>query len=241
MTLGDMYSLIGLIVNKDFSGNMITPDQFNQLVKVAHLDWFRDKYGLPEEYQPGRPIPKEYVEVTLKNMDDMKTFKVFLKNVPIVNGKFDYPAAYCHRGEITNNFTTKINKVDVVLPKGLEVLTESQLSSRLGNYTKRPVSRMPIAVLRSDAIYVWPFEVADNVTDPITQVDFAYFRYPKDPEFVYSESDGYITYDAAASTECEAPADEHLIIVMKILKLIGVNLREADIVQIANQKLETGL
>jgi hypothetical protein len=240
MTLGNMYDLVNLIVNKDFSGNVITPDRFNQLIKVVQLDWFRNKYGLPEEYQPGRPIPKEYAEVTLKNMDDLKAFKVFLKNVPLTNGTIPYPANYCHRAEITNNFTIKIDKVDTVLPKGVEILNESQLSSRLGNFTKRPVSRMPIGVLRSDAIYIWPWEVSNIVPDPITAVDFAYFRYPIDPEFVYAQGDGFITYDPVNSTECEAPADEHIVLVRMLLSYIGVNLREGDIVAYSEQKLKEG-
>lgn len=59
-----MYNVIELIVNKDFSGNIITPERFNELIKVVNIDLFRKKYGLPEQYQPGRPVPKEYVEIT---------------------------------------------------------------------------------------------------------------------------------------------------------------------------------
>jgi hypothetical protein len=240
MTLGAIYDLINFIGNKDFSGNIITPQRFQQLLPVVQLDWFRNKYGLPEEYQPGRPIPKEYAEITLKNMDDLKVFKVFLPNVPVVNGKIPYPANYCHRGEITNNFTIKINKIDTVLPKGVEILTESQLSSRLGNYTKRPVSRMPVGVLRSDGIYIWPFQVADNVPDPITKVDFAYYRWPIDPVFTYIQGDGFITYDAVNSIELECPKDEHIVVIRMILEYIGVNLRESDLVQYVNTKLKEG-
>jgi hypothetical protein len=240
MTLWDIYNLVNLIVNKDFGGNIITPEQFKDLIKVVNIDLFRNKYGLPEEYQPGRPIPKEYAEITLKNMDDLKAFKVFLKNVPLVNGTIPYPADYCHRIELTNNFTIKINKVDTVLPKGIEVLTESQLSSRLGNYTKRPVSRMPICTFRSDAIYIWPFEVSDIVPDPITQVDFAYFRWPHDPVFAYVIGDGEITYDAVNSVEPEWPQDEYITLTAMLLKYIGINLRAEEIVQIANQQIQTG-
>jgi hypothetical protein len=240
MTLGAMYDLLNFIGNKDFSGNIITPKRFQMLLPIIQLDWFRKKYGLPEGYQPGRPIPNEYIEITQKNLDDMKSFKVFLKNVPVVNGKVNYPADYCHKAELTNNFTIKINKVDTVLPKGLEVLNESQLSSRLGNFTKRPVSRMPICTFRSDAIYVWPFEVADNVPDPITAVDFAYYRWPIDPVFSYTQGDGFITYDPANSIELEVPRDEHLIIARMTLSYIGINLRENDITVYAETKLKEG-
>ena len=235
-----MWDLVNYVTNKDFSGNVITPDRFASLIKVVHLDWFRNKYGLPEEYQSGRPIPKEYAEITLKNMDDLKAFKVYLTNVPVVNGKIPYPTDYCHRGEIINNFTININKIPTVLPKGLEVLTESQLASRQGNYTKRPVTRMPVAVLRSDGIYIFPNTVSDVVPYPITQVDMAYFRYPKDPVFKYIVGDGYITYDAVNSVECEAPADEHIVLVRMLLSYCGVNLREQEIVQYAETKLKEG-
>jgi hypothetical protein len=240
MTLGDMYDLVSYITNKDFSGNIVTPDQFNMLIKVVNIDLFRRKYGLPEGYQPGRPIPNEYAEITQKNLDDMKAFKVFLKNVPVTNGTVPYPTDYCHKMELTNNFTIKINKVDTILPKGLEVLNESQLSSRLGNYTKRPVSRMPICTFRSDAIYVWPFEISDIVPDPITQIDMAYYRYPRTPEFVYSVTDGGLVYDAVNSTEVEWPQDEHLVLVRMLLNYIGINLREGDIVNYSEQKLKEG-
>jgi hypothetical protein len=83
MTLWDIYKLVEFVCNKDFSGNIITPDRFNDLIKIVSLDHFRDKYGLPEEYSPGRPIPREQADITLKNTDDLKAFKVFIQNTPV--------------------------------------------------------------------------------------------------------------------------------------------------------------
>ena len=243
MTLWDIFSLVKYITNKDFSGNVITPERFKELIKVVNIDLFRNKYGLPEEYQPGKPIPKEYVEMTLKNTDDLKAFKVYLTNVPVVNGKINYPSDYAHRDDVIFNFTIKINKVDTVLPRGVEILRESQLSTRLGNYTKRPTLRMPCGAVRQDGIYIFPSKKSRPdlaETDVITAVDFAYYRWPKDPVFNYVIGDGLITYDAANSQEFEWPPDEHLTLCSMILKYIGINLREEALVQVANQKIETG-
>jgi len=231
MTLWEMFSLIKFITNKDFSGNIITPERFNELIKVVNIDLFRNKYGLPEEYQPGRPIPNEYADITLKNTDDLKAFKMPSLARAVTAGLMTYPTDYAHRDTISYNFTKTINGVATPLPKPVEILREAEFAARNGNYTKRPTTQNPCGVVRRDGIHIRP--------TTITQVDFHYYRWPIAPNFVYVLGDGFITYDAT-STEFEWPADEHLTLVAMMLKYIGVNLREGDLVQVANQQLQTG-
>jgi hypothetical protein len=232
MTLWDMYSLIRYITNKDFEGNVITPDRFNELIKVVNIDLFRKKYGLPEEYQPGRPVPNEHVDVTLKNTDDLKAFRMSLVNTPVASGVLPYPSDYGHRDEVVYNFVKNINGSDVILPRGVEILRESQMSERRGNLTKRPTTKNPCGVMRLDGIHIDP--------TTIDVVDFYYFRFPVDPVFSYVMGDGFITYNAAASTEYEYPKDEHITLTRMILQYAGVNLREDAIVQYSQLKLKEG-
>ena len=232
MTLYDMFSLINYITNKDFSGNVITPARFKELIKVVNIDLFRNKYGLPEEYQPGRPIPMEFADITLKNTDDLKPFKTFLPSTPVTIGVLPFPLNYAHRDTVTYNYSKTINGVATSLPKGVEILREAEYAERNGNYTKRPTPANPIGVVRSDGIHIRPLT--------ITAVDFSYYRWPNAPVFTYVQGDGYITYDAASSTEFEFAPDEHLTLVSMILKYVGINLRESDLIQVANQQLQTG-
>jgi hypothetical protein len=231
---------VRLITNKDFSGNVITPERFKLLLPIVQLDWFRNKYGLPEEYQPGKPIPREYVEITLKSTDDLKAFHEFVPNIQLVNGLLPFPVNYLHRDEIIYNFSIKINRKDTVLPRGVEILRESQLATRLGNYTKRPTLRMPVGIVRQAGIQIYPWEVSELNPVAITSVDFSYWRYPKNPVFGYTAGDGFITYNPATSVELEAPADEHIVIMRMLLEYLGVNLRESDLVQYAETKLKEG-
>jgi hypothetical protein len=99
---------------------------------------------------------------------------------------------------------------------------------------------MPVGVVRVDGIHVYPWEASQLNPVPISRVDFAYFRWPVDPVFAYTEADGYITEDAVNSVQLEWPKDEHITFIAMLLKYIGINLREAEIVQIANQQLTTG-
>lgn len=229
MTLGSMFSLVEYITNKDFSGNVITPDRFNMLIKVVNIELFRNKYGIPEEYQPGRPIPNESADITLKNTDDLKAFKVRLPNRTVANGVMLYPADYAHRDTVVYNYSKTINGIATPLPRPVEILREAEFAAREGNYTKRPTTVNPIAVLRSDGIHIRPIT--------ISAVDFNYYRFPVDPVFNYVEFDGGITYNASTSVEIEFPVDEHFTFVKQLLSLIGVNLRESEITAYAEQKL----
>jgi len=232
MTLFEMYQLMELIVNKDYSGNIISPTRVSQLVKVVNIDYFKKKFGLPEEYQPGRPIPREYADITLKNTDDLRPFKMFLSNTSCPGGLLPYPADYAHRDQITYNDTVTINKINTSSPRKVEILRESQLADRLGNFTKQPTKTYPVAAVRNDGIQIYPIT--------ILTVDFAYLRWPIDPVFAYTQHTGYITYDSDGSTEFEWPKDCHNDLVRMMLEYIGIRLREADIVQYANQKIQQG-
>jgi hypothetical protein len=86
--------------------------------------------------------------------------------------------------------------------------------------------------MRSAGIQIYPITV--------TVVDFFYWRFPVDPVFSYNQYAGYITYNAAASVEYEWPEDEHLSLVAMMLGYMGINMREADIVQYSEMKKQTG-
>ncbi len=232
MTLMDMFNLIKYVTNKDFDGNIITPERFNELIKVVNIELFRNKYGLPEEYQSGSPVPQEYADITLKNTDDLKAFKMALINTTVTNGILPFASDYAHRDSIIYNYSKTINGIATIFPKPVEILRESEFAAREGNYTKRPTVANPIGVVRSDGIHIRPIT--------ITTVDFSYYRWPVDPEFEYVLGDGYVTYDAVTSIPFEWPQDEWLTLTMLILKYIGVNLREADIIQYSDAKLKTG-
>jgi hypothetical protein len=232
MTLFEMYELMGTIVNKDYSGNIITPARFRQLIKAVNIDYFKNKYGLPEEYQPGRPIPLEYADITLKNTDDIKAFKMFVENTPCPAGLLPYPTDYAHRDSIKYNETVTINKVATVMKRKVEILRESQADDRLSNFTKQPTVTYPIGVVRATGIQIYPVTIA--------QVDFSYLRWPVDPVFTYIQAAGYITYDATNSVEFEWPKDCHTDLVRMMLEIMGIRLREAEILQYANTKLQQG-
>ena len=61
MTLFEKYELVKYIANKDYGGNVIAPDQYGKLIVSANIDLFKKKLGLPEDFQLGAPVSREYI------------------------------------------------------------------------------------------------------------------------------------------------------------------------------------
>jgi len=230
MTLIEIYNLIEYISNKDFDGNIVTPEKFADLIKVVNIELFRKKTGLPEEYQPGRPIPAEFIDVTLINQDDLKPFKIRLPNRTVTAGVMSYPADYAHLQTLVYNYSKTINGIATTLPRQVEMLREAEFAARSGNYTKLPTTQHPIGIIRGDGLYILPAT--------ITSADLNYLRWPVDPVFNYTIGDGYLTYSASTSVEYEWSRGLHMTLTRMILSLVGINLREEQLIAYSEQKLK---
>jgi hypothetical protein len=233
MTLFEQYSLLEFILNKDYSGNVLTPDRFQKVIRVVNISLFCKKIGLPQEYQLGRPIPREYIEINKVNSVELSRFKKKSANTPSPNGLLPYPSDYALWDQVVNNVTKIIDGVSTVIPRPVEILRAMQCVSRRGNWTKKPTTYYPIGEVTADGIQLYPIT--------ITSVDFHYWRYPADPLFAYTQNEGYISANDVACTEFEWPLELHPELIQMELEYFGINMREADIVQYAEQKLQQGV
>ena len=221
MTLWEQWELVNYIANKDYEGNVIEPERFKQLVKLANMDLFRRRMGLPEDYKIGMPLSREYYEANMQLAEETKFLKVYNPTQAVTNGVVSYPANYFRFDDMRYGYQRNVDGSSVVIWKPVEMLFENEYSDRAGNWTKRPTTKNPVCVLRSGGIYVYP--------NTIPQVEFAYVRYPNDPVFAYTVQNGYIQPDTANMVEYEWPSSLHINLTIYILGYIGINLREKDL------------
>jgi len=232
MTLFEQWELVNYIANKDYEGNVITPERFKQLVKVANMDLFKIKMGLPEEYQPGMPISRQYFEANQLLADETKFLKVFNSSQTVQNGVISYPSNYFRFDDMRYAWQREVDGETEILRRPVEMLFENEYSDRAGNWTKRPTVKHPVCVLRKDGIYVYP--------TVITSVEFSYVKYPAEPIFDYDTQPGYIT-EGSNPTEYEWPEILHMDLTRIILGYIGINLREQQLQQYAEQHKAQGV
>lgn len=232
MTLFEQWELIEYIANKDYQGNVITPDRFNQLIKVVNLDLFKIKMGLPEDYQVGMPLSRQYVDLNKRLNNETIFLKTQINPKSVVAGILAYPANYFMDNSLRYEYQRNIDGSPTVIPQHIEILTEQEYTDRSGNYTKAPSVKNPVGVLRADGIYIYP--------DTITSIDFNYIRYPNDPEFDYNVAEGYIT-DGGSSVEYEWEEHLHMDLTAMILRYVGINIREQQLESYAAERKAQGV
>lgn len=232
MTLFEQWELVNYIANKDYEGNVITPERFAQICIVSNMDLFKVKMGLPEDYQLGAPVSRQYLDATQRLTDETRFLKQRVAAQAVAAGLVAYPGDYFGFDAMRYGYQREVDGVSKVLWKSVEPLTEDQYSDRAGNFTKEPSGKNPVCVFRSNGIYVYP--------TTIVQVDFNYVRYPVDPIFDYDIAAGYIT-EGTSPTEYEWPVHLHRDLTMMILSYIGINLREQQLEQYAEQHKAQGV
>jgi len=232
MTLFEQWELINYIVNKDYEGNVVTPDRFAQLCVVVNMDLFKVKMGLPEDYQPGAPISRQYLDATQRLTDETVFLKTRVAAQAVASGIVAYPANYFGFDAMRYGYQRQVDGSPKVIWKPVEALTEDQYSDRAGNSIKEPTAKNPVCLFRSNGIHVYP--------TTIVQVDFNYVRYPTDPVFDYDLQTGYIT-EGSSPTEYEWPAHLHMDLARMILSYIGINIREQQLEQYAEQHKAEGV
>jgi hypothetical protein len=232
MTLFEQWELVNYIANKDYGGNVIEPDRFAQLVKVANIDLFKVKMGLPEDFQPGVALFRQHLDVVQRLTDETRFLHKRVASQAVTAGVVSYPSDYFGFDAMRYGYQRQVDGSATVLWKPVETMTEDEYSDRSGNWTKRPTTKNPVCVFRSNGIHVYPTS--------IPQVDFAYVRYPADPVFDYTQQTGYIE-EGASPVEYEWPKHLHRDLTMLILGYISINIREQQLEQYAEQHKAQGV
>jgi len=233
MTLFETYEFINFILNKDYGGNVVSPDQFGKLSISASLDLFKRKLGLPEDFQLGAPITREYIDANKMQTADLKHLKVREGSKTVAAGIIAYPSDYCVDDAIRYFYQRNVDGSSETIIRPVEILTEAKYGDRAGSWIKRPTTRNPVGVIRADGIYIHP--------NTIAVVDFNYYKYPTAPVFAYNQETGYITYDESGSTEFDWPDRLHMDLARIILGYVGINMRDDALMQYAEMKKQQGV
>lgn len=236
-----VWELLNFITNKDQQGNTVSIPEFNIICKAVNVDFFKQRYGLPKQYQAGQPLPQMSYEITQKITDDLKAFKVRMgydTSAMIIDtqGRASIPSDYVHFSSATYNLIAD-NSCGTVTARQrqIEHLTDAQVNDRLSNSIKMPTKRNPIFTTYSTYFQFYPKN--------LRYVDFTYLRMPRTP-FYNSEPDEETDLEIFVengSVHFEYPEDCFTDIVMLCLSYVGVNMQSADIVQYAELIKEKGV
>jgi hypothetical protein len=236
MNLDEIRNSVNFRLNKDNTGLTLPSRQFNTILQVVNLEFFKLAYGLPEEYDKNAPFARRAYEVSQRMTDDLNPFLVSLDGrdkgyLPVDNrGVAVIPSDYAHVTAVGYDTQSDVPKRIII-----EIMTNAQWDSRMGSRIIKPSLKNPICKFHSKKLLLFPYDIG-----PIA---FSYLRYPKKPVYAVIEDPATETevYDPTMSVELEWPQDVHTDIVNMIVWYASENLGDQLRIQTASQRKKQGV
>lgn len=120
ININTFYQYVNWLAAKNISGGNITPNIFNIATPICVNQIVRKYYGVPEQYQPGMPMPAVAYEITQLVTDYMSQ----LKNEVILSvdsfGRATKPADYLHKSSLS------VSWVEVLPVTGVDTAEEGE-------------------------------------------------------------------------------------------------------------------
>jgi hypothetical protein len=235
MDLNDVRNFVNVILKEHSPTKVFMPPvQFVDVINQCSLIQFKKKIGLPEEYRPGQPVPRQAYEITKRLTLDLMPFKVEMgtTTTPLVVDAYGiatlpdncyYPSAFGFR--LYRNGSLDYREVDVV--------NDMEWGARLRNSITRPTQKYPVCnFLGNHKVRFSPIN--------LKKVDFVYLKYPTPAVFGFTIVDGFIKYNVNTSTQLEWDDVNMIDIIMMFLERMGVIMNRADLIQHAQKVEGTG-
>jgi hypothetical protein len=210
MNINEIYKLVSYMVDK-YQGAYLAPDDFNMAINAAQRQYLNFLTGETAEFNQGSRRPS---------------------------------------GGFSNDVTTG-GSLSNFLKEGTLAIT-TQLAGQPADFYKISAMRTiddDYAVKRvgSDKVYAYVNNPIDNPTstDPIyteigtnfkfwpaslASAKIIYFKKPSDVKWAYT---GDLVYDSANSVQLEWPENDHMDIVYRTLGIIGINLKDGDLIRVS--------
>lgn len=235
MLIDTIYRWVNFMSNKAQSG-AISPDEFNLCLDALYLEPMKIKVGLPEEYQVGMPVARQSYQVSQTITDDLQRFIVPTTISKSPNGYFALPTNYVAFSSLRYYQVIQPEQCDeqpIVIDNSVEIVTDGELSLRLTNSITPPTFDYPIGAFYDKGIKVFPKD--------IDSVGLTYLRQPLKPfrNYTITANDENI-FNPIGSVDLEYPEIMHNDFAVIVAKYFGINLKDGDLINFANQRQLTG-
>ena len=235
MQINQIWDWVSYVANGYQSGKF-NAVEFNTACQVVAIELFNVKAGLPEGFKPGAPYVGQQYGVNDKITDDLSPF---INHHFIINknaaGYFPKPANYYTFSSLSFNYieNSKIcNAQPTSVQRFIKLMNDSEWRVRIGNSIIPPTVEYPIAKVTNQGFQVAPTN--------ITQIFLTYLQAPVPPVYGYTIVNDEYIYDPLTSTQLDFPEVLHPEFAMRIVRYLGINLRDTDLEQLAEQRIISG-
>lgn len=237
MTVKDILEVTNYIAGINAPGSKpLNLPNFNRMLQAANLAHLKQKIGLPEEYQPGMPLPRQAYNITQVNTEDLRPFKVSLDGksgdgalIQFTDSLYTLPANYYYFSSLSVNFGT----LSANVWKKCTVVTDDTWDRMMGSYVDAPNVDYPIIRFLKDKIQIAPTTAKRG--------KFTYIRKPSTPLLAMKEVDGFMVYDSTNSVQLEWNETNQFDTLVILLSYLGIAMGKQSVIQYAEMKKAQGV
>jgi hypothetical protein len=209
MNLQELLNYVNFIINKNQSGNVVSPAEYTNLLQRASTEY---QHKLLQDY-----------EINQRITNSIRRFKVDSNVIQIINGQGTLPSDFLYTSGTVIKY--KINKNPLIF-KTIDLVTDAEYDTRITSSIEMPTMKNPIAKLVGSHIIVRP--------KTIKTIFLSYLRIAESPVYAYTlDSNDNIVYSTTNSTELDFEEHDKIKIAGIILSWMGLNLREGEMAQYA--------
>ena len=223
---------IDFVSNKNGRGST-TPEEFNAAAKSGLYAWTNSQVSNQKQYSPGNPIPQTSFELdsismaNVRHLKEVRQIKVNDGVMSLPNGvNTDINSLVMPEMWMISKLAHKYASNGVLIQKGIKVLKDMLWESTLSSDIVMPTKKRAVANIQSNYMLIEPKQSVNLVT-------LSYVRNPFNPEWKYTVVNGRPVYDSVNSVDLDAPESAKNGIAMLVLELIGVKIRDGELVQAA--------
>lgn len=224
MTVNDVYELIKYIANKNQQG-YISPSQFNLIINQAQTSYVSWLLGSFQQYQAGRPIAK--VELGQNSVVRQRLSPAIYNYILNLdnNGRSPYPSDYIQTDAMWTIYGLKRIRY-----------TEQDALYSVFNSVIDPVNNTnPVYLIENDAFQFYPTNLIYG------QAKMSYVRNPNPIVWGYTlDGNNRPVYNSATSSDPIWDDTSMLDIIVRALKMVGVNLQSGAVLQYASEVQNMG-
>lgn len=219
-----IYKTLLTILNKENQG-YVSPTEFNLLANNVQQEIFRgyfDDYAHDKNRDNKGGLSQNYANLTFNQRQRIQQFASITPNIVVTTGTCTLPADLYFvedNGVVTSS--------DQAFPASVVEEVERGQVNYLNKSIAKPSTLYPVYERYSSIIRIAPITV--------TKVDVRYLRKPKVPNWTYVMVANQPMYNPSDNTaqDFELHQSEFSNIVLRMLTYFGLNLREQEVINIA--------
>tara|TARA_E500000305_G_C4024043_1_gene240655 strand:- start:1643 stop:2707 length:1065 start_codon:yes stop_codon:yes gene_type:complete len=197
INVNTVYTTVLNILNKEQRGYM-TPDEFNKVATQVQLEIFENFFHDLNQYLRMPKIDAEFASRVDHIEEEIQSFEEYKSASSHSSGIYSFPKDSDNKNEVYRLGSVYFNAVTGT-PQ-IELVNRREYKEQLMSPLTQPSKKFPIAILKDDAVEVFPKVTTFNPPGSTSNNDvkFSYVRKPKDVRWGYSvNSQGGYLYDSS--------------------------------------------